>query len=120
MTSIVLVSHSDKIALGTKELLEQMVPGVSIIAIGGYDGGIGTSFDTIFAAIEGLEDDAVCFFDIGSSEMNLDMALEMYTGSQRVEKISAPIVEGSFIAAVSISTGKDFDAVIHAVNAEFE
>lgn len=120
MTSIVLVSHSEKIALGTKELLEQMAPGVSVVAVGGHEGGIGTSFDTIFATIEGLEDDAVCFFDIGSSEMNLDMALEMYAGSQRVEKVSAPIVEGSFIAAVSISTGKDFDAVINAVNAEFQ
>ncbi|UXR78217.1 MULTISPECIES: dihydroxyacetone kinase phosphoryl donor subunit DhaM [unclassified Staphylococcus] len=119
MTQIVLVSHSEKIAQGTKDLLEQMAPGVSVVAIGGHDGGIGTSFDTIFTTIESLEDDAVCFFDIGSSEMNLDMALEMYAGSHRVEKITAPIVEGSFIAAVSISTGNDMDAVIQAVNTEF-
>lgn len=119
MTQIVLVSHSEKIAQGTKELLEQMAPGVSVISIGGHDGGIGTSFDTIFATIESLEDDAVCFFDIGSSEMNLDMALEMYAGSQRVEKVTAPIVEGSFIAAVSISTGNDMDTVIQAVKTEF-
>lgn len=119
MTSIVLVSHSENIALGTQQLLEQMAPSVSVIAVGGHNGEIGTSFDTIFAAIESLEDDAVCFFDIGSSEMNLDMALEMYAGSQRVEKVTAPIVEGSFIAAAAISTGNDIDAVIGAVNDEF-
>lgn len=48
-----------------------------------------------------LEDDALCFYDIGSSEMNVDMAIEMYDGNHRVLKVDAPIVEGSFIAAES-------------------
>ncbi|QLK86838.1 dihydroxyacetone kinase phosphoryl donor subunit DhaM [Staphylococcus sp. 17KM0847] len=119
MTQIILISHSEKIALGTKELLEQMAQGVNVIAIGGIEGQIGTSFDKILEVVEGISDDAVCFFDIGSSEMNLDMALEMYTGTQRIEKITAPIVEGSFVAAVSISTGNDMDQVIEAVNNAF-
>ena len=31
--------------------------------------------------------------------MNLDLAIEMYTGDYRIEKVDAPIVEGSFTAA---------------------
>ena len=30
------------------------------------------------------------FYDIGSAGMNLDMAIEMYEGSHRIEKMEAP------------------------------
>ena len=36
------------------------------------------------------------FYDLGSSEMNLDMAIEMYEGQYEIVKINAPLVEGSF------------------------
>ncbi|MDQ7176700.1 PTS-dependent dihydroxyacetone kinase phosphotransferase subunit DhaM, partial [Staphylococcus chromogenes] len=49
MTQIVLVSHSDKIAEGTQELLAQMAQDVNVVAIGGIEGEIGTSFDDISA-----------------------------------------------------------------------
>lgn len=101
MTQIVLVSHSDKIAEGTQELLAQMAQDVNVVAIGGIEGEIGTSFD------------------IGSSEMNLDMAIEMYTGIHRIEKVDAPIVEGSFIAAVALSTGQTIDEAIASVDEAF-
>ncbi|PWZ99354.1 PTS-dependent dihydroxyacetone kinase phosphotransferase subunit DhaM [Staphylococcus pseudintermedius] len=112
MTQIVLVSHSDKIAEGTQELLAQMAQDVNVVAIGGIEGEIGTSFDDISAVLNDINDDAICFFDIGSSEMNLDMAIEMYTGTHRIEKVDAPIVEGSFIAAVALSTGQTIDEAI--------
>ena len=51
------------------------------LAHGGVDGGIGTSFDDIQNIINNLDDDALCFYDLGSSEMNLDLAIEMYEGS---------------------------------------
>ena len=54
MTSIVLISHSEKIAEGTKDLLEQMAQGVSVIAVGGNDGEIGTSFETISEVLNDL------------------------------------------------------------------
>lgn len=120
MTSIVIVSHSEKIAEGTKELLAQMSPDVDAIAVGGADGEIGTSFDEISDILNQLENDALCFFDIGSAEMNLDMAIDMYTGHYRVEKVTAPIVEGSFLASVSLSTNGDFDQAIEAVREEFD
>ncbi len=93
MPKIILVSHSKEIASGTKSLLKQMAGDVDIIPIGGLpDGSIGTSFDIIQEVLTKLEDDALCFYDIGSSEMNVDMAIEMYDGNHRVLKVDAPIV----------------------------
>lgn len=120
MTSLVIVSHSEKIAEGTKELLGQMSPNIDVIAVGGADGEIGTSFDEISEVLNQLENDALCFFDIGSAEMNLDMAIEMYTGQHRIEKVTAPLVEGSFLASVSLSTNGDFDQAVEAVREEFD
>lgn len=51
--------------------------------------------------------------------MNLDMAIEMYTGTHRIEKVDAPIVEGSFIAAVALSTGQTIDEAIASVDEVF-
>ena len=92
MTSIVIVSHSYKIAEGVKDLNLQMTDNdVNIIDVGGLDDkGIGTSFDRILSVINELDDDAICFYDIGSAGMNLDMAIEMYEGSHRIEKWRRP------------------------------
>ncbi|ARJ50661.1 dihydroxyacetone kinase phosphoryl donor subunit DhaM [Staphylococcus lutrae] len=119
MTQIVLVSHSEKIAEGVQDLLAQMAGAVKVVAIGGIDGEIGTSFDDVFAVLNELEEDAICFYDIGSSEMNLDMAIEMYVGGYRIEKVDAPIVEGSFIASVALSTGQTIDEAIASVDEAF-
>ena len=47
MTTIIIISHSEDIANGTKALLNQMAQDVNVVAHGGVDGGIGTSFDDI-------------------------------------------------------------------------
>lgn len=120
MPKIILVSHSKEIANGTKSLLKQMAGDVDIIPIGGLpDGSIGTSFDIIQEALTKLDDDALCFYDIGSSEMNLDMAIEMYDGNHHVLKVDAPIVEGSFIAAVKLSIGGSIDDALAEINNHF-
>ncbi|WP_436854995.1 dihydroxyacetone kinase phosphoryl donor subunit DhaM [Staphylococcus caeli] len=119
MTQIVLVSHSKAIAEGTKELLEQMASGVTIVAQGGVDGAIGTSYDHIQTLINELDDDALCFYDIGSAEMNLDLAIEMYEGTQRVVKVDSPIVEGSFTAAVKLSVGASIDDTLDELTQNF-
>ncbi|MCH4336275.1 dihydroxyacetone kinase phosphoryl donor subunit DhaM [Staphylococcus haemolyticus] len=115
MTTIIIISHSEDIANGTKALLNQMAQDVNVIAHGGVDGGIGTSFDDIQNIINNLDDDALCFYDLGSSEMNLDLAIEMYEGPHHVKKIDAPIVEGSFTAAVKLSVGGTIDEAIQEV-----
>ena len=120
MPKIILVSHSKEIASGTKSLLKQMAGDVDIIPIGGLpDGSIGTSFDIIQEVLTKLEDDALCFYDIGSSEMNVDMAIEMYEGNHRVWKDDAPIVEGSFIAAVKLSIGGSIDDALAEIKQSF-
>ncbi|MCC0893207.1 PTS-dependent dihydroxyacetone kinase phosphotransferase subunit DhaM [Staphylococcus aureus] len=120
MTKIILVSHSKEIASGTKSLLKQMAGDVDIIPIGGLpDGSIGTSFDIIQEVLTKLEDDALCFYDIGSSEMNVDMAIEMYDGNYRVLKVDVPIVEGSFIAAVKLSIGGSIDDALAEIKQSF-
>ncbi|WP_437268816.1 dihydroxyacetone kinase phosphoryl donor subunit DhaM [Staphylococcus aureus] len=120
MPKIILVSHSKEIASGTKSLLKQMAGDVDIIPIGGLpDGSIGTSFDIIQEVLTKLEDDALCFYDIGSSEMNVDMAIEMYDGNHRVLKVVAPIVEGSFIAAVKLSIGGSIDDALAEIKQSF-
>ncbi|WP_437271923.1 dihydroxyacetone kinase phosphoryl donor subunit DhaM [Staphylococcus succinus] len=119
MTAIVIVSHSKDIANGTKDLLNQMANGVHVIAQGGVEGNIGTSYDHIQTLVNELEDDALCFYDIGSAEMNLDLAIEMYTGNYQIEKVNAPIVEGSFTAAVKLSVGGSIEDAIADLNKTF-
>ena len=45
--AIVAVSHSAELAAGVAQLAAQMAPDVTIIGVGGSDGGLGTSFDAI-------------------------------------------------------------------------
>ena len=48
MTQIIIVSHSKEIAEGTKALINQMVgEDVGVVAQGGANGNIGTSYDDI-------------------------------------------------------------------------
>ncbi|BCU51609.1 PTS-dependent dihydroxyacetone kinase phosphotransferase subunit DhaM [Staphylococcus auricularis] len=119
MTSIVLVSHSDQVAQGTKAILQQMVSNVEMVGQGGHQGEIGTSYEVIQQMIDGLNDDAICFYDIGSAGMNLDMSLELYQGSQRIVKVESPIVEGSFTAAVKLSLGASIDEVLDELDNNF-
>ena len=78
MTQIIIVSHSKEIADGTKALVNQMVgENIKITAQGGVHGEIGTSYDDIQTMVNQVDDDALCFYDIGSAEMNTDLAIEM-------------------------------------------
>ncbi|WP_210129183.1 dihydroxyacetone kinase phosphoryl donor subunit DhaM [Staphylococcus sp. GDY8P38P] len=120
MTQIIIVSHSKEIADGTKALVNQMVgENFKITAQGGVHGEIGTSYDDIQTMVNQVDDDALCFYDIGSAEMNTDLAIEMYEGEHRLEKIDAPIVEGTFTAAVNLSVGKTIDEVLDELNTKF-
>ncbi|MGI8315955.1 dihydroxyacetone kinase phosphoryl donor subunit DhaM [Halobacillus mangrovi] len=117
---IVLVSHSGKIAEGIRFLIEEMVGGVSVQAAGGNeDGGIGTSFDKVHEAIKNVgESGAVVFYDLGSSMMNAEMAIEMQE-LQHVHLSNAPIVEGAYLAAVESSVGKSVDEILEELENEF-
>lgn len=115
MTSIIIISHSEDIANGTKALLNKMASSVNILAYSGVDGEIGTSFSEVQRLINSVEEDALCFYDLGSSEMNINLAIERYKGPYNIKKMNAPIVEGSFTAAVKLSVGSSTDEVIQEV-----
>ena len=51
--------------------------------------------------------------------MNLDMAIEMYNGKNQMIKVDAPIVEGSFTAAVKLSVGGTLEDTIEEVKNHF-
>lgn len=116
MVGIVIVSHSEKIAEGVKEVAEQMVPEVKIYSAGGTDDGrIGTDAMKISAAIENAfdKDGVILLFDLGSSLMNAEMAIEFLDEDikSKVEIIDAPLVEGTIVAAVYASMNKTIEEI---------
>ena len=112
MTEILIISHSSEIAQGTRALVSQMAGDTIIHASGGVDGDIGTNIDQINDMIGKVGADTICFYDIGSSRMNLEMAVEMYDGEHELHISEAPIVEGAFLAAVENSVGSSTEAIL--------
>lgn len=114
---IVLVSHSRALAEGLAEVARQMAPSAEIVPAGGTDdGGIGTSFDRITAAIETADsgDGVVLLYDIGSGYLTAETAVEFLDPEQagRVTIVDAPFVEGAVSAAVRAGIGGDRRAVV--------
>ena len=69
MVGIVIVSHSQKLAEGVKELAEMMAREVQIAVAGGLEDGMcGVSYERINDAVEEVcgRDGAVIFGDMGS------------------------------------------------------
>lgn len=115
--SLIVVSHSAKLAEGVVELAGQMTQGkVAIVAAGGTnDGTLGTSVDRILAALEQVAgpDGTLILLDLGSAVMATEMAVEQFTqsGWYRVLVSPAPLVEGTVIAAVEASIGNSLEEV---------
>ena len=86
---VVFVSHSAKIAEGLVELAAQMAGSTSLVAAGGTDeGGIGTSFDKVSAAVTEADSGhgVAVLCDLGSAILTAETALEVvgtpaYTGT---------------------------------------
>lgn len=118
--ALVIVSHSAKLAEGVVELAGQMAKDVQFRAAGGTeDGGIGTSFDAVFSAVEELTaagHQVAILTDLGSADMTVDTVLEMVDGDQ-VRHCRGPLVEGAVAAAVTAQVGGDLDAVEQAAKA---
>ena len=134
--SIVVVSHSKKIADGAVELAAQMAPDVMILPAGGTDDGrIGTSLEKVLAALEqaGGQDSGqeggqaggagvaangtVVITDLGSAVMTAESALEFLENPAGVLLADAPLVEGLVAAAVAAQGGADVQAVRKAAEA---
>lgn len=126
--SIVVVSHSEKIADGAVGLAAQMAPDVVILAAGGTDDGrIGTSLEKVLAAleragVEGADADAggngtVVLTDLGSAVMTAESAMEFLENRAGVLLADAPLVEGLVAAAVAAQGGADVQGVRAAAEA---
>ena len=118
--SMVVVSHSAKLAEGVVELAAQMTQGkVLIVAAGGTsEGQLGTSVERILLALERVTsaDGTLILLDLGSAVMATEMAVEQFTQSSKYPFLisPAPLVEGAVIAAVEASIGNSLAEVAQA------
>lgn len=117
MINILLASHSKKVAEGLREILVQMAPDVNIQVSGGdNEGNIGSNFEEINEIINkyATDDGLVIFFDLGSSMLNCQMAIDMLDEEKKskVYLSGTPIVETSVQVAVSASAGQTLEETI--------
>ena len=114
---IVIVSHSEDVANGAAALIRQMVgEEVPLGPCGGDpDGGLGSDVEKIAAAIDKAWSEAgvLVLYDIGGAETNAEMAIEALDEDRRTRVVlsGAPLVEGSFMAAVESSGGAALEEV---------
>lgn len=116
---VVFVSHSSKIAEGLVDLAAQMAGTTTLVAAGGTDdGGIGTSFDKVSAAVAEADSGSgvAIFCDLGSAILTAETALDFLDDElrERVRIVAAPLVEGGVAAAVAAESGADLDEVVAA------
>ena len=117
---IVIVSHSPEVARGTADMVRQMVgANVPLAWCGGNPaGGLGTSVEAIGKAIDAAWSDrgVAVMVDMGGAETNSEMAIEMLATPKQAKVVvcSAPIVEGSVMAATESSGGASLDQVRRA------
>jgi PTS hybrid protein len=117
---LVFVSHSAKLAEGLVELAAQMAPDVAIVAAGGLaEGGIGTDYDEVVAAVQRADSGAgvVLLYDLGSAQMTAELAVESLADPSAASVVDAPLVEGAVAAAVAAQGGAGRDAVAEAAAA---
>ena len=120
MVGIVIVSHSNKVAEGVKELALQMAKEVPIAAAGGTsDNELGTDLEKIISAIKQVytQDGVAVLFDLGSACMNAQMAIESLTDEMQsnVKVLDVALVEGAITIAVDSSIGKSLSQIEEAV-----
>lgn len=114
LVGIVIVSHSQKLAEGVKELAEMMANNVHIEAAGGLDEGLlGTSYERVKVAIEDVcgTDGAVVLMDMGSAVMTAELAVEECR-DEAVRLVDCPIAEGAVLAALAAASGAGLDEVV--------
>ena len=117
---VVLVSHSELIATGLKELVNEMNDGsVPVIDAGGADEGrIGTSAIKIMEAIESLSDceHILVYADLGSSILSTETAFDLLDEelAAKCQIVDCPIVEGALAGVVQATMAETVEEVIQA------
>lgn len=108
---ILLVSHVEEVASGLLRLLDQVAGDVTIKAAGGTeDGDIGTSFDRITNTVESFDEDHIlCFYDLGSAKMNLEMTME--TSEKTLTIFDTAFIESAYTAASLLQADVPIDGI---------
>ncbi len=118
MVGIVIVSHSDKIAEGVRDLALQMAPDYTqMIPAGGLeDGTLGTDAVRIMEAIHAADggDGVALLVYLGSGILSAETAIDLLDGEIPAKIIDAPIVEGAVVAVIEASTGSPLEDVVAA------
>ncbi|MDN6161517.1 MAG: PTS-dependent dihydroxyacetone kinase phosphotransferase subunit DhaM [Atopostipes sp.] len=109
--AILLVSHSEKIASGLKDLLTEVASDLTIKTVGGTeDGDIGTSFDKISETVNEIEEEKIlAFYDLGSAKMNIEMVIDFSDKEIILNDVS--FIEGAYVAASLLQTDVDISVV---------
>ena len=114
MVGLVIVTHSAALAHGIAETCRMMAKDAHIATAGGMEnGGFGTSYARIAAAIESVRraDGVVVLADGGSSVLTAETIIEEMRSSS-VRMADCPVVEGSVVAAIAAVCGADLDEVV--------
>ena len=114
MVGLVIVTHSAALAHGIAETCRMMAKDAHIATAGGMEnGGFGTSYARIAAAIESVHgaDGGVVLADGGSSVLTAETIIEEMRSSS-VRMADCPVVEGSVVAAIAAVCGADLDEVV--------
>jgi dihydroxyacetone kinase phosphotransfer subunit len=118
--ALVIVSHSQQVADGVRDIAEQMAGDQVVIraAGGAADGSLGTNAEAIARAITEADqgDGVLILMDLGSAVLSTETALEMLglDADRKVQLSNAPLVEGAVVAAVTASTGQTLEEVASA------
>ena len=121
MVNILIISHSLKIAEGTKELAEEMKQNdLKIEIVGGTaDGKLGTDPDQIENNLRTMdsEDGIIVLADLGSAVMSFNMVKEWLPKKMqnKIKLADAPIVEGAVLGAIEASLGKNLEQVLAVI-----
>lgn len=116
MVSLLLVSHSERLAKGVKELAKEMSGDVVIEAVGGTsDGRLGNDYNKIYEALDKIytSDGVLILFDLGSSYLTAEMVKEAFEleGREKIKIVDAAMVEGAVISSIEMSLGQSLDEV---------
>ena len=117
--SLVIVSHSSKLAEGVCEMARQMTQGaVTLFAAGGLQedpSALGTDATRIATALQSADTGGgvLVFADLGSAILSTELAFELLDPVQRgrVRLSRAPLVEGALAAAVLAAAGGTLEQV---------
>ena len=114
MVGLVIVTHSAALAHGIAETCRMMAKDARLAVAGGLeDGGFGTSYARIVAAIDAVysADGVVLLMDAGSSILTVETIVEEMP-ERRLRMADCPVVEGSVVAAIAAVCGANLDDVV--------